>query len=276
MKTFLAVFSALILLLAGSLIYAQQYEDVVYLKNGSIIHGTIIEQVPNVSIKIKTNDGNVFVYTTEEIQKMTKEEIKSNDEESSVSTSKTKKNINRFNICAYGGLNFANVSVNPASTLSESTLTLWHIGVMGDFNWGDYFRNSTYFEFCRRGADDAFDTKGAWVIVDYLNIENAFKAGSFLTPVKPYALISVLIGFKLGASVYAPGGAATDYSSNVSGFDAGLSFGGGVELPVSKSISIVPELKYYLGLTDANSASFTTSTIKHNGFETNVGVKFYF
>ena len=51
-----------------------QYEDVVYLKNGGILHGTIIEQVPNVSIKIKTKDGNVFVYKMEEIMKMTKEE----------------------------------------------------------------------------------------------------------------------------------------------------------------------------------------------------------
>ncbi len=50
------------------------YEDVVYLKNGSIIHGTIIEQVPNESIKIKTADGNIFVYKMDEISKLTKEE----------------------------------------------------------------------------------------------------------------------------------------------------------------------------------------------------------
>lgn len=49
------------------------YEDVVYLKNGSIIHGMIIEQVPNQSIKIQTKDGNVFFCKIEEVQKMTKE-----------------------------------------------------------------------------------------------------------------------------------------------------------------------------------------------------------
>jgi hypothetical protein len=54
-------------------------EDVVYLKNGSIIHGTIIEQVPNQTIKIKTKDGNVFVYKMEEILKYTKEEKQSPD-----------------------------------------------------------------------------------------------------------------------------------------------------------------------------------------------------
>jgi hypothetical protein len=51
------------------------YEDVVYLKNGSIIHGMIIEQVPNESIKIQTADRNIFVFKMDEILKITKEEI---------------------------------------------------------------------------------------------------------------------------------------------------------------------------------------------------------
>ena len=47
------------------------YQDVVYLKNGSIIRGVIIEQVPNKSIKIETADRNVFVYLMDEIEKIT-------------------------------------------------------------------------------------------------------------------------------------------------------------------------------------------------------------
>lgn len=50
-----------------------EYQDVVYLKNGSIIRGMIIEQIPNKSIKIQTKDGNVFVYEMDEIEKITKE-----------------------------------------------------------------------------------------------------------------------------------------------------------------------------------------------------------
>lgn len=53
--------------------HAQNYEDVVYLKNGSIIRGIIVEQVPNESIKIETRDGNLFFYRIDDIQKMTKE-----------------------------------------------------------------------------------------------------------------------------------------------------------------------------------------------------------
>ena len=44
---------------------AQEMQDVVYLKNGSIIRGLVIEQVPGKSLKIKTRDGSVFVYTME-------------------------------------------------------------------------------------------------------------------------------------------------------------------------------------------------------------------
>lgn len=55
--------------------YAQyeKYVDVVYLKNGSVIRGTIIEQIPNESLKIQTRDKNIFVYKFDELLKMTKE-----------------------------------------------------------------------------------------------------------------------------------------------------------------------------------------------------------
>lgn len=57
-----------------TLSYAQgNYQEVVYLKNGSIIRGVIIEQVPNKIIKIQTADKSVYVYRMDEIEKITKE-----------------------------------------------------------------------------------------------------------------------------------------------------------------------------------------------------------
>lgn len=52
------------------------YIDVVYLKNGGVIKGMIIEQTPNVQIKIQTKDGSIFVYKFDEIEKITKEQSK--------------------------------------------------------------------------------------------------------------------------------------------------------------------------------------------------------
>lgn len=53
--------------------FSQNYQEVVYLKNGSIIRGVVVEQVPGVSIKIQTADGNVFVYEMSEVEKIAKE-----------------------------------------------------------------------------------------------------------------------------------------------------------------------------------------------------------
>jgi hypothetical protein len=64
---------ALIFLCASTLWADQEMQDVVYLKNGSVIRGVIIEQVPNQYLKIQTNDGSVFVYNDDEIDKITKE-----------------------------------------------------------------------------------------------------------------------------------------------------------------------------------------------------------
>jgi hypothetical protein len=54
---------------------AQNYQEVVYLKNGSIIKGVIVEQIPGVSLKVKTADGSIFAYSIDEVEKTTKEEI---------------------------------------------------------------------------------------------------------------------------------------------------------------------------------------------------------
>jgi hypothetical protein len=50
-------------------------EDVVYLKDGSIIHGTIVEQRPGASILVRTRDGNTLRYGMDAIDRMTKEPV---------------------------------------------------------------------------------------------------------------------------------------------------------------------------------------------------------
>lgn len=57
-------------LLLATIVFSQ---DAVYLNNGSMIKGKIIEQVPNEQIKIKTRDGSIFVYKFSEVEKITKE-----------------------------------------------------------------------------------------------------------------------------------------------------------------------------------------------------------
>lgn len=64
---------SIILFLFSIIIYSQNATETVYLKNGSIIKGIIIEQIPGESLKLMTKDKNVFVYNYDEVEKITKE-----------------------------------------------------------------------------------------------------------------------------------------------------------------------------------------------------------
>jgi len=67
--------------------FTQIYEDVVILKNGSEVHGTIIEQKPNEYIKIQSGK-NIFVYQMDEIDIIKKELITTDNADHKKSNSK--------------------------------------------------------------------------------------------------------------------------------------------------------------------------------------------
>ena len=78
MKTTLIAFLGLMLAMLFPSIDAlaqnrAQLQDVVYLKNGSIIRGLIMEQIPNKSLKIEMSDGSLLVFQMDEVEKITKE-----------------------------------------------------------------------------------------------------------------------------------------------------------------------------------------------------------
>lgn len=47
-----------------------QAQDVVYLRNGSVIKGTIVEHIPNQMVRIETSEGNVHEFTIDEVERM--------------------------------------------------------------------------------------------------------------------------------------------------------------------------------------------------------------
>lgn len=52
--------------------HAQGQQEQVHLKDGSVIKGFVIEQVPNSSLKIQTSDGSIFSYKMNDVEKITK------------------------------------------------------------------------------------------------------------------------------------------------------------------------------------------------------------
>lgn len=162
----------------SQLSFSQEFlQEVVYLKNGSIIRGVIIEQVPNESLKIKTSDGSIFVYTIPEIQKITKEEpIQPNF--------KRRKTFNGFADNTKGYKGFVNLTVGGG------------LGDYGDNNIGlstshGYQFNPYIYLGAGVGLSYYFDYETTFVPI-FLD----FKANLMDGKIIPFA------GAKLGYSVF--------------------------------------------------------------------------
>lgn len=93
MKKFLCTLTLLISFYSLS---QNQTRDVVYLKNGSIIKGTITEMNPSENLKIKTSDGSLFVYAMSEVLKMEKEEFVGQETNQNTSSSVSQSAIDNY------------------------------------------------------------------------------------------------------------------------------------------------------------------------------------
>ncbi len=67
------IVSIAVFLFSATVSFAQNYQEVVYLKNGSVIKGLITEQIPNESVTIETSDGSLIICKMEDVLKITKE-----------------------------------------------------------------------------------------------------------------------------------------------------------------------------------------------------------
>ena len=61
-------------LFVGVPLLAQNYRDVVFMKNGDTVEGLVIEQIPNSLLKIKITNGDTLVYHTADVEKIIKKE----------------------------------------------------------------------------------------------------------------------------------------------------------------------------------------------------------
>jgi hypothetical protein len=75
MQSRISLLAAFFVLCAFIAAAQQSTRDVVFLKNGTIIKGTIIEIIPEKSIKIETADSSTVVYQMSEIDKINKEQV---------------------------------------------------------------------------------------------------------------------------------------------------------------------------------------------------------
>ena len=67
-------------LMISTMAFVTMAQDVVYLKNGSVIKGSVIEMIPNQSIKVQTADGSLFVYQMNEVDRIERDAQKQNNQ----------------------------------------------------------------------------------------------------------------------------------------------------------------------------------------------------
>jgi hypothetical protein len=106
-----------------SLMAQEQMEDVVYLKNGSIIRGEILELNTVESVKIQLYGGSVFVFSMDEVEKITKE------------PSFMKKKQKKITIKEKGFFNTTETGINLST------------GNGNNNGWGGYYSGSAGFSF---------------------------------------------------------------------------------------------------------------------------------
>lgn len=112
------IISIILLVFVSSFALAQsQYTEIIYLKNGSVIRGIIIESIPNKSVKIQTKDGTIFFYNIDEVDKITKEI--SDDSFSDKNDSKVVSQTQSGSLFIGGEIYYSNVSTKYNYSLNQ-------------------------------------------------------------------------------------------------------------------------------------------------------------
>jgi hypothetical protein len=179
--------------------YSQQYEDIVYLKNGSIIHGIITEQIPGVSIKIKTNDGNLFIFKMDEIDKMTKEEVAvKKDVSDSIKTKDIKSNLKTDTNKKKTKLLIAknSLTIQPIGLFTALTNIEYDRALSSSFSMGIKISFMTFF------AREAFTFEGNKEDVEKAeNMKKSLSAWGIGTHMRLYTGGNAVEGFFIGLAV---------------------------------------------------------------------------
>jgi hypothetical protein len=193
--------------ISSDLISQDQLQDVVYLKNGGVVRGIVIEQVIGKSISIKTENDSVFVYASEEVEKIVKE--KTQREISKVSAEQLKSSI--YTHIARLGI------------LTGEGTTFFTINIINGFHIGKYFE---------LGFGIGYDKyPNMHVIPIFLDLRSYFHRGE-ISP-----LIHVDIGLSKGQYKFSD-------AWRFGGFM--LNTGLGLGIQVSPQVTFLMEISYRL------------------------------
>lgn len=212
-------------------------QDCLYLKNGSIIRGEIIEQIPNKTIKIQTKDGNLFVYNYEDVEKITREYNKSRSSnydsnsneqyEASDADNEAADRTNYFNQTVKGVVSLSGQLMYSNYSYEDFSYSYFDLSSGTGYFFMDNLLAGIQLSYYSYGGDISDDHRfsfGPKVEYYFGNMKN-----------KPFVSFDVLFS------------STEDYN------DTQITFGVGYNLALAKNISLQPIMEYRLTSPEGGS-----------------------
>jgi opacity protein-like surface antigen len=189
-----------------------------------------------------------------------------------------------------GGLNLANVSIDPDSDPKASNLTAFGAGGVVHIRLAENLALQLEPMYLQKGAKQegsfsdpnvgtiSFDVKTK---ANYIEVPAMFKVAFGTNTTKPYVMAGPTIGFLMSAKQTGSASAFgtveqinEDIKDSVKSIDFGVGFGGGVSFPAGNNALFV-EGRYTLGLTNINDDPEDTETkINTKGIQIMAGITF--
>jgi opacity protein-like surface antigen len=178
----------------------------------------------------------------------------------------------QINVGLIGGLNLANLSVDPDPGIDLNNRTAFGFGGVLDFTLSDMLALHLEPMYLQKGSKLESGGQEAKIKADYLEIPVMFKYAFGNSTAKPYVMAGPSIGILLSNKV--TNGGEVDIKDETKSTDFGVGFGAGVSFPAGSS-SIFIEGRYTLGLTNVNDDPNDPDTdIKTKGIQFFGGVTF--
>jgi hypothetical protein len=173
-----------------------------------------------------------------------------------------------------GGLNLANVSINPSQTSNSRTGLI--IGGVMDIGISPTIAVTGGLRYVMKGFQVTNQGVTFTDKLNYLEVPVLLKVKFPLTEVKPYLIGGPTLGIRVSASEEQSNGQQTadvDASSAYESIDFGLLFGGGLDFAIAAKTGLFIQAGYGFGLSNIWKQT-TNATVKNYGIQITGGVKF--
>ncbi len=174
-----------------------------------------------------------------------------------------------------GGLNLANVSVDPEETgIEYSNRTAFGGGGVLDLRLAENIALQLEPMFLQKGTKvkDSVGGDDIKVKLSYLEVPLLLKLMLGQSTTRPYIMAGPSVGFRLSAKV--SNGVELDIKDITKSTDFGLDFGAGISFPAGNN-SIFVEGRYALGLSNINDDPEDPNTdVKNKGIQFMAGITF--